>query len=251
MHKDQVLTSKLLGSIVEELQEKYGIPSLILNKLIIDIITKIYKPDFPVVLQEDGAYLVFSNENELKYVKIKYSKDKTKKILDLLQQEGNRYYLKMQVEKMNSFLTTKKPYLHAQFSHSNKKYDYYDVYYDLEHKKCLSNIKACIEVQHYQETKKDRIFVDYTAIRYDKNTAYVKERKDFLLRKNAIIVIRDICSEIYKKTNKKLWVNVRNIDKENMHIFLNIPLKTNEAILTYIQDRLFGIFGLRAVLVKS
>lgn len=243
--KGIVLEQKLLEDLMIEIQDKYGMPKIAVNKILIECITKVYASDYPVILLDDGAYLVFGNDDKtLKYVKIKYSKQKTKKILDLIQVEANRYYLKMQLETVNDFIKLKKPYLHAQFTYSDGRYDYYDLFYDLSHGKIANNIKA---YTHCNEAKKDRIFIDYTSVRYEKNNVFFKERKNINTRQNAIVVIKDICSEISKKTGKKIWINIKNIDENNKKLHLSVTTKTNKAIIEYIEKRVGEIFGLSVV----
>lgn len=245
----EILNQDLLSAIIAELGDKYAIPEMPLNMIIIQSITKIYESDLPVVLMDDGAYLVFRQKDQsLKYVKIKYSRQKTKKILDLIRQEANRYYLKMQFETVSNFLKLKKPYLHARFSYSDDKFDYYDLFYNLSHDRLANNVKGCVDCS---EIKKDRIFIDYTTAKYEKNNIIFRERKNIATRQNCIVAIKDICSEIHKKIGKKVWISVKNIDDSKKQMHLSIPIKTNRAVVEYVEKRIREIFRLETVFHRA
>ena len=134
-----------IDEILEELSKLYSLTLDAGRKIVIDTISEEYKSLYPVILEEDGLYAVYEDKkkpNELKYVKLKYSKKKINNIIKNIHKQAIKYYLKQKRKEFTTFIQTKKSYLHAKYSYSIDNKDYYNLYYDLNHKHKVASVNA-------------------------------------------------------------------------------------------------------------
>ena len=237
-----------IDEILEELSKLYSLTLDAGRKIVIDTISEEYKSLYPVILEEDGLYAVYEDKkkpNELKYVKLKYSKKKINNIIKNIHKQAIKYYLKQKRKEFTTFIQTKKSYLHAKYSYSIDNKDYYNLYYDLNHKHKVASVNAVF----INNKQKKRIYPDIKNVVYDKNTILIKEYKNYRNIKNLRDFTKDLSKEIYLKINKKIWIEVKGFNINEKKVYIHIPYKTNKGILQYINLRFKEIFDLKVDLI--
>lgn len=237
-----------IDEILEELAELYSLNKDIGRQIVIEEISKEYDSLYPVLLEDDGLCAIYADkekQNELKYVKLKYSKSKVKNIVKHIHEQAIRYYLKQKKNELINFIKTKKSYVHIKYSYSIENRDYYNVYYDLKYKHRALNINAVF----INNRDKKRIYPDIKNIKYEKNLVLIKEYENYVNMKNLKDFTKDISKEIYLKIDKRIWIEVRGFNTNKKEVYLYIPHKTNKGIIEYINLRFKEVFNLKIKLI--
>lgn len=245
---NEILQNQKIEDIIDEIQSYYSLDRGEANKIVIECISSVYMSDFPVILEEDGIYAVYKdkkNKEQLKYVKIKYSKKKSKLILQNIRKMANDIFLNLQKDRVVNFIKSKKNYLHAVFSHEYNSYDVYNLYFDKKYKYVAQRIKA---IAPKQDKKKKRIYIDFTSVYYKNELVFFRELKNYKTIKHTREFTKDISREIYEITSKKIWIEVKSVDLNKSCVYIHIPYKTTRDIVNYIKERYFDVFELRAIL---
>lgn len=247
--REDFAPTEQINAIMSEMQVKYSLDASEIFTIVNSSITSVYNSELPVLIVDDGVYLVFSDEDgNLKYSKIKYSKQKLKQIVLTIDEKANTFYLKTQRDKVINFIKNKKPYVHAEYLYSENNKDYYILYFDTEHEQMISGVKAATPTQ---TKKKDRIFIDFTSAKIVKNFVYFMEHKKYVSKNNLLAFVKDVNTEIFKKIDKRIWIDVRNIDLFTRVAYLHLPQKTTRPVIEYIQKRVKEIFELEVKFVKT
>jgi len=232
--------------LIEEIMIKYSFEYNEVSKIIIDTISKIYRSDYPVVLEDDGLYAVYNDNESFKYSKIKYSTKKMTLIIDGIQKASQQNYLLHQKNKIIDFIKNKKPYLHSRFSHSDNKFDYYDLYFDRGCKYVVKSIQASLRIT---PKKKNRVYIDTRSFKQDKNLLLCKEHLRFVNISNLRHFTKDLSSEIKEKIGKRVWIEATGYSYKRLEVYIHLPYKNTLAVIEYIKIRYKEVFGLDVVLI--
>ena len=244
-----VLEQHHLDQIFEEMIVKYSLDKNELHKLLINIITEVYESEFPILLEDDGLYAVYTDredDSQFSFSKVKYSQQKSKIIISKIQEESNLLYLKKIKVKVINFIKTKKPYLHSTYSYTEGKYDYYTLYYDLKHTRPVLNVQAKVFTT---TIKKERVYIDFTSANITKATIVFLEFKNYINLANVKKFTGDISTEIKNKIGIRVWIEVRNINLKENKVYIHLPYKNKMTIIDFIKKRFYDIFGLTVELI--
>lgn len=251
MSESILLYSQKIEDIINEIESHYSLENSEAYQIVINCISKVYKSDYPVLLEEDGIYAVYKDRQDnkqLNYVKIKYSKQKSKLILQNVKKAANDVFLKAQRVLVIDFIKQKKNYLHASFSYETGSYNIYNLYFDKNFKHMAQRVKAIVPKKL---GKKSRVYIDFTSAYYDNEFVMFRELKNYKTLKNAKEFTRDISREVYEKTQKRVWIEVKSINLNKKAIYVHLPYKTTLDVVEYIKLRFLEVFELNVVLVGS
>ncbi|MBW6487475.1 hypothetical protein [Sulfurimonas sp.] len=248
---EEPLYNKKIEEIVSEIQAQHGLEKNDAHKIINDSIAAAYQSGYPIVLEEDGIYAVYDDKKEadkLKFVKLKYSKQKSKAIVQDIQTRANRVFLNMQRDKIVEFLKTKKNYLHASYLYTDSQNKIYNLFYDKNFKYQVQRVKA--KTPKDDKVKK-RVYIDFTTAIYHKETLFFSELKEIRTLRNLKEMTKDLSREIYEKIGKKIWIEVLAVNILKNEAYLHLPYKTIGEIVEYIKKRFEEIFGVKIIFIKK
>lgn len=248
---NNLLQGQNIEEIISEIESQYALDNSAVHRIINDSISAVYQSDFPVLLEEDGVYVVYKdklNPKKIKYVKIKYSKQKSKLILQNIQKKANQVFLEAQRQLVQDFIKTKKNYLHATFSHEINNENIYNLYFDKSFKHAVRLVKA--KAPKTCGIKK-RIYIDFTSAHFEKGFVFFRELRNYKTLKNTREFTKDISREVYEKIQKRVWIEVKSINLEKRAIYIHLPYKTTLDIIEYIKRRFLEVFELDVALVGN
>ena len=235
------------SQLIEEIADKYSLDYNDSYKIVVDAISEAYTA-YSVILDTDGFYASYQEESgTIKFVKLKYSQAKMKQIISIIQDNSNKLYLLKQRDKMISFLKKRKNYLYSTYLYTKGSEDYYELYYDYLHTKKLKNIIASHPTS--KDHNKTRFYIDFTTMQYVDGFISFKEHKSYINLKNLKAFTRDVSSEVFKKINHRIWIDVKSFHLRRKKVYIHIPYKTTKEILSFIDMKFKEIFGLKIELI--
>lgn len=234
--------------ITKELTSLYNLNEEEANKIVSESIAEAYSSDYPVLLEEDGIFAVFTtDENRIKFTKIKYSSKKSAEIIENISKKANLLYLEKQKNTLIDYLSQTRSYLYSSFLYTKKGLDYYILFYDKKHTQIVKRIKA---IAVANSSKKERFYISPTSYTIDKETVIFREYKNITNIKNIKEFTKHISTEIQEKINKKIWIEVKGVNKSKKEVYIYLPNKTIKEIVEYIKKRYFEVFDIYVEFVK-
>jgi len=241
-----------IKDIYNELISKYSLSSeLECNRIISKAISKSYNADSEICNFEDNSVVVYFKDKEtgkLKGVTKNYSAKKIKIIKEQIYKFGQKEFLNKKREYVKLQIKTKKHYFYSIFSHSNGKFDYYDLYLD---RKLTRQVKNILGECPISEKKRKRFYIDFRKFRYKNNNILYKESENIKVKSNFIQLIKELSREIFKKIEVKISIEYIFFQESTNTVYLYHIFKTRKEVLEYIQNKFYEVFEVNVIFLAK